>query len=237
MKKAAIITGGAKRIGAAIARHFASNGYDIALHYNTSKTEAVALQKEIRTPGVDCQLFQQDLQKIPSLDPLIQKIHATMPHCTALINNASLFERATFMETDEALFDRQFTANFKAPFFLSQSFARHFAKGSIINLLDTDIAHTQGSHFAYLLSKKSLAEFTMMAARALGPHIRVNGVCPGIMLPSNELDEAYIEKLSKSLPLGQVGLVEQAASSCLWLCENSFVTGQFLFCDGGQHLL
>ena len=237
MKKAVIITGGAKRVGSAIARHFSQNKYDIALHYNASETDAKVLQKEIQAMGQDCQLFQQDLTQIAELNSFVKTIHQAMPHCVALINNASLFERAALMETDEALFDRQFTTNFKAPFFLTQSFAKHFKKGSIINILDTDIAQSGITHFAYLLSKKSLADFTTMAARALGPDIRVNGVCPGIMLPSNELDQTYMDKLLPSLPLGALGTLEQVAKSCLWLCENSSITGQFLFCDGGQHLL
>ena len=237
MKKAVIITGGAKRVGAALTRHFAKSGYDIALHYNHSAAEARALQQEIKSTGVDCQLFQQDLQNIAELAPFIKKIQIAMPHCSALINNASLFERAAFLETDEALFDRQFTANFKAPFFLTQAFAKTFAKGSVISLLDTDIVQTQISHFAYLLSKKSLGEFTTMAARALGPNIRVNGVCPGCLLASNQNDELYEQKLQDIIPLRRHPDPQECAEAVHWLIEQKHITGQLIYVDGGKHVL
>lgn len=240
MRQAVIITGGAKRVGAAMAVYFANKNFDIALHYNNSKDEALALQKEIQKIGVTCEIFSHDLSDSKTLTTLIDNIHKKMPHCNVLINNASVFERCEFLETDEALFDRQFAINFKAPFFLTQAFAKKFSKNAgacVINILDTDIAQTQISHFAYLLSKKTLADFTVMAARALGANVRVNGVCPGILLPSNELDEAYMLKLAKTLPLQKTATVEQVVSTVYELCNNSALTGQFLFVDGGQNVI
>jgi len=236
-EKAVLITGGAKRVGAAMSRYFATQGYDVALHYNRSKKDALALQKEILAMGVACELFQHDLSDIKGFKDLIMQVQKAMPHCRALVNNASIFERASLMETDETLFDRQFSINLKAPFFLTQAFAKRFGRGCVVNILDTNIVRTDGSHFAYILSKKALAEFTTMAARELGPNIRVNAVCPGIVLPSNELDEQYMKKLSKSLPLGKLANLEQVSSAAYWLCENESVTGQLMFTDGGQHLL
>jgi len=232
-----IVTGGAKRVGAALAMHFARGGYDIALHYHQSKTEAEALKKDIESLGAKCALFSHDMQNTKGIPALMETIHKTMPGCTALINNASVFERAMLMDTDEALFDRQLNINFKAPFFLTQAFAKYFGKGCIINVLDTDIVETQGSHFAYLLSKKTLAEFTLMAARELGPNIRVNGVCPGIILPSSDLDQNYMDKLAPSLPLEALASLEQLSVTTQWLLEHKALTGQLLFIDGGQHLL
>lgn len=236
-RPAVIVTGGARRVGASIVRHFADNGYDIALHYNKSESEAKALQKDIEAMGVTCQLFQQDLSQISKLDGFIATIHKAMPHVSALINNASVFERAAFLETDEALFDRQFDANFKAPFFLTQSFARHVAKGSVINILDTEIVQTQGSHFAYLLSKKTLADFTIMGARALGPNIRVNAVCPGCPLPANEDDAKYVEKLKQVIPLQSHPEPKEIGEAALWLSNQKHITGQLIFVDGGKHVL
>jgi len=103
MRQAVIITGGAKRVGAAMATYFAHKNFDIALHYNNSKNEATALQKEIQKTGVACEIFSHDLSDSKGLSGLIEKIHAKMPHCNVLVNNASIFERCEFMETDEAL--------------------------------------------------------------------------------------------------------------------------------------
>ncbi len=237
---AVIITGGARRVGAAMAEYFAGKNFDIALHYNNSKDEAEDLQKEIRKTGVACEIFAYDLGDSKNLDRLIEAIHSQMSHCTTLINNASIFERSEFLETDEALFDRQFAVNFKAPFFLTQAFAKKFGKNSganVINILDTDISQNQVSHFAYLLSKKALADFTLMAARALGPNIRVNGICPGAVLPSGENYVGYEEKIQGIVPLKNQPTLAELSEAAYWLTKQSSITGQIINIDGGKHVL
>jgi len=236
-KKAVLITGGAKRIGAAMARYFAEHGYDIALHYHSSKKEALVLQATLKKQGVTCELFSHDLKNIKGIPALMKKVRAAMPHCVALINNASIFERAEFMKTDEALFDRQFAVNFKAPFFLTQAFAKTFGKGCVVNILDTDIAQTHVSHFTYLLAKKALANFTIMAARALGPTVRVNGVCPGYVLPHSTSDAVGIKKVEKNIPLKKHAAVEEITEAVLWISQQKHVTGQIMYIDGGKHVL
>lgn len=237
MKKAVLITGGARRVGAAMALYFAKHGYDIALHYNRSKADAVRVKKDIEKLGRSCVVFSQDLIRTKELPAFMAKVKKAMPHCAALVNNASIFERNEFMDTNEALFDRQFAVNFKAPFFLTQTFAKTFKQGSVINMLDTDISTAQGMHFAYLLSKKTLAEFTAMAARALGPKIRVNGICPGYVLANSAADAAYIKRVTKELPLKEHATLEAIAEAVLWLSTQRHITGQILFVDGGKHVL
>ncbi len=234
---ALLITGGAKRAGAALARHFAQQGYDIALHYQHSETEARQLRDDIQAHGRACELLALDLRETSALPALVARACEALPRCHALVNNASIFERGEFLDTDEALFDRQFAVNFKAPFFLTQAFARHIKQGCVINILDTDITRTQGSHFAYLLSKKALADFTCMAARALGPRIRVNGICPGFLLPSADVHEQYGKTLAPTLPLKATATLNQVAMAAQWLVEQDGMTGQCLYTDGGQHLL
>jgi NAD(P)-dependent dehydrogenase (short-subunit alcohol dehydrogenase family) len=227
-------------VGAAMANYFARKNFDIALHYNNSESEALSLQKEIHKTGVACEIFAHDLSDSAGLGQLIKKIQAKMPHCNALINNASVFERCEFLETDEALFDRQFNVNFKAPFFLTQHFARVFGGNPgacVINILDTDIAQNQISHFAYLLSKKNLADFTLMAARALGPKIRVNGVCPGSMLPSAHNYEGYEEKVKQMVPLKSQPSLDDLSEAAFWLSEQRSITGQIIYVDSGKHVL
>ena len=235
--KAVLITGGARRVGAALAVHFASAGYDVALHYNASEAEAKQMQTECRALGVQCEIFQQDLTDFSSLPKLISQAKQTFPHLGVLINNASVFERSEFLDTDEALFDRQFDANLKAPFFLTQAFAKQVGQGSVVNIVDTDIVTTNGSHFAYLMSKKSLADFTAMAARALGPAIRVNAVAPGCMLPSNQNEEDHEEKMRKLVPMKSHPLLEELCDTVQWLSAQPHITGQMMYVDGGKHLL
>jgi NAD(P)-dependent dehydrogenase (short-subunit alcohol dehydrogenase family) len=236
-RPAILITGGAKRVGAALARFFSTNGYDIALHYHHSETEAKQLQQEIAANGSKCMLFRHDLADAAGLENLVGKVGASFPACSALINNASVFERGELMQTSEELFDRQFAINLKAPFFLTQAFAKQFKSGHIVNVLDTDIVHNQVSHFAYLMSKKSLADFTKMAARALGPDISVNAVCPGCILPSDQNEEAYEQKMQSVVPLKSHPDTDDVAQSVYWLLQQKHITGQLIFVDGGKHVL
>jgi pteridine reductase len=236
-RPAILITGGAKRVGAALARFFSARGYDIALHYHHSELEAKQLQQEITAGGSKCVLFRHDLADISGLEKLLGQVAASFPACGALINNASVFERGELMQTSEELFDRQFTINLKAPFFLTQAFARQFKTGHVINILDTDIVQNQVSHFAYLMSKKSLADFTQMAARALGPAITVNAVCPGCILPSDQNEEAYEQKLQSIVPLKSHPGTDDVGESVYWLLQQKHITGQLIFVDGGKHVL
>jgi NAD(P)-dependent dehydrogenase (short-subunit alcohol dehydrogenase family) len=231
-----LITGGARRVGAALCLYFAKNGYDIALHYRQSKEEAAAVKQQVEALGAACELFACDLADTVALPGLMSNVVRRFGRCDVLVNNASVFERAEFLETDEALFDRQMNINFKAPFFLTQAFAKQCKNGVVINLLDTDIAQIGGSHFIYLLSKKALAECTVMAARQLGPEIRVNGVCPGYVLPHSASDAAYIKEVEKTLPLKEHATVDEITEAVFWLCQQKHITGQIIYIDGGQHV-
>lgn len=235
-RKAVLITGGARRLGGALSLYFAKQGYDIVLHHHSSKKDALHVQKQITAMGRKCELLVFDLSETKKIPIFMKKIRKAMPHCDALINNASVFEPAHFMETDEALFDHQTTINYKAPFFMTQAFAREFKTGCVINLVDSDIIQTHGSHFAYLLSKKVLADFTVMAARELGPKIRVNAVGPGPLLLSSG-DKKFIKKLRKRLPLRKEAELEDVSRTVHFLCEEPSITGQIIYVDGGKHVL
>jgi pteridine reductase len=230
-----LITGAARRVGAAMALYHARHGYDIALHYNHS--DATQVQKAVEAAGASCQLFSHDLQDIAGIPAFMARVKSAMPTCVALVNNASIFEPANFMDTDEALFDRQFAVNFKAPFFLTQAFAKNFGTGCVINILDTDIVRNEPSHFAYLLSKKTLSEFTTMAARTLGPTLRVNAVAPGCMLPVNPADDSFERKMEQLVPMRSHPSLDELSEAVLWLIKQPRITGQTIFVDGGKHVL
>jgi pteridine reductase len=236
MKKAALVTGGARRIGKAIAFALAEEGYDIALHCSRSEAEAVRTAKAIQRGGRECEIFSCDLSNTAEAAGLVPAVRQRFPVCRLLVNNASVFERGTFMETDMVQFDRLMQVNLKAPFFLTQSFASHFKQGHVVNLCDAKIASAFISHFVYSLTKKTLFEFTRMAAKALGPDIRVNAVAPGMILPSREFGEADLIRLSRSIPLQRKGDVENVVSAILFLEKNSYITGECIFIDGGESL-
>jgi pteridine reductase len=237
MAKAALITGGGARIGKAIAVALAGMGYDIALHYNTSEKSAKETSDEIRSAGVSCEIFKCDLNVSAEMRSLIPNVFEIFPECSVLVNNASVFEDVSFQDVTEETFDRDMSINFKAPFFIAQEFSRRKSAEIIVNMLDTRVSRIDIDHFIYNLSKKTLREFTLMAARALGPKIRVNGICPGPILPPPGKDAKYLERISKDTPLGRPGKPDYVVSALKYILENPYVTGECLFVDGGEHLL
>jgi len=236
MAKAALITGGAKRVGKAIALSLAEMGYDIALHYRSSKAGAEGAARTIQEKGVTCRLFRADLGDGKDVAGLVPAVCDAFPDLCLLVNNASIFERARLMDTETDLFDRHFSINYRAPFFLSKDFASRCEAGHIINLLDTKISGNPTAYFAYTLTKKGLAEFTLMAARELGPRIRVNGIAPGLILPSFGMSQVEFERLGEHIPLRETGDPVRIVQAVRFLVENPFVTGEILYVDGGEHL-
>ena len=237
MSRAALITGGAQRIGREIALFLFKKHYKIALHYNKSKEAAEEVAQYINKNGGECFLFPADLNDSDFTARLIPEVITTFQHCELLINNASLFERAYLHETDETSFDRQFNVNFKAPIFLSQHFAKHCGEGHIINLLDTKVSRNHTPYFVYSLTKKALLEFTKMAAVELGPKIRVNGICPGLILPPVGSKEESFQRMGEKIPLKTIGNPHNITSAVEYLLENPYVTGECLFVDGGENLM
>ena len=152
-----------------------------------------------------------------------------------LVNNASTFQRISFADTTPEQLDESFAVNFKAPFFLTQSFARHMQHGAVINMLDVSTHTTRTGYFAYLLAKKALAEFTQMAARELAPAIRVNGIMPGVILPSGGMRD--MEAYENALPLKAKASPDDIARAALVLAQEPYMVGQMLYVDGGEHLI
>ena len=234
----ALITGAAKRLGREIALGLARRGWDVALHYSSSSADAAATAEEIRRLGARCVPLQADLNDPAQVRTVITRAREALGPLTLLVNNAAVFEQAEFLQTDEDLFDRHFDINFRAPFFLSQAFARQCdGDGHIINLIDAAHTHAARAYFAYALSKKLLAEFTPMAARVLGPRIRVNAICPGPILPPPGLPSATLQPVAAKTPLQRTGHPADIVKAAEFLLDNPYITGQLLYVDGGQHIV
>lgn len=235
-KTAALVTGGAQRIGHGIVLALAEMGFDIALHYNHSRAQAAKIADEIRNMGVTCEIFPCDLANETETAKLITQVKKKFPRFNLLVNNASIFEKSTFDVKQLKLFQNHFNINLKAPFILSSEFKRICRRGQIINILDTDITKNKTTHVAYLLTKKTLADLTQMAALDFAPDIRVNGIAPGLILPPKGATEKYLEQRAQKVPLKRKGNVNYIAQSVKFLIQNDYLTGQFLFNDGGEHL-
>ena len=237
MKKAALITGGARRIGKHIVEKLARMGYNIALHYNSSFDSAIKIQFNIKKLGVDCELFQCDLSKENEILSLIASVKNKFNRLNLLINNASIFNKAKLFETEMDLFNKTFSINFKAPYILSRDFARLVDNGNIINIIDTKITKNNFMYSAYSLSKKCLADFTLMSAKELAPKIRVNGICPGLILgPKQKSKEYLMDDIIKNIPLKRKGELSDITEALSFLINNNYITGQIIYIDGGQHL-
>ncbi len=234
MKKVALITGGAKRLGREIALYLANCGYDIALHYNSSEKPAKNTQTEIVKLDVSCEIFKANLS---NESDLISRVHEKFSNLDILINSASIFEKSLMADTSTQFLEKHLKVNLAAPFWLSRDFAKTFKKGHIINILDTRITSQRTSYAAYSISKKALAEMTKMAAFEYAPKIRVNAVAPGLILPPEGKDESYLDNLAKGIPLKRKGTIKSILNTVNFLLNNDYITGQIIFCDGGEHLI
>lgn len=231
----ALITGGGHRVGKAIAMAFAASGHNILLHYNSSEKAAQQTRDEIIALGVKCQLLQHDLADSNSLSAFSDKAFAHAPELDVLVNSAAIFEQNPFMDMSVEDFERHNAINLAAPVFLTQAFAKNCKKGAVINIIDTFIKRDKTSFFAYLLAKKSLADFTRMAAIALAPNITVNAVLPGSMLPATGFGDEYLKRKKLELPQQKLPTIEETANTALMLATSN-LTGQFIYVDGGEQL-
>lgn len=238
MNKIALITGAAKRVGKAMALHLASQGWNIAIHYNTSEHEARLFCDELTNsyPNQQFELFKADLNHPDEVEMLIPQVIQKMLGIDLLINNASLFEPAKLSKTSTGFLDRQMNVNFKAPFILTRNFAQTFRRGVIVNFVDTRIVNNKSNFAAYSISKKALWELTKMAALEFGPDIRVNAIAPGLALPPEEKGEDYLLKLAGNIAMKRPGGLEPILQSLDYILNNDYLTGQLLFCDGGENL-
>lgn len=236
-QKSALVTGGARRIGRAICLKLAQMGYSVAIQYNKSASDARRLQAEIEDTGGQAKLFPCDLLQTDKTQDLIPNVQASLPSLELIVNNASLFEKDTLEGASLNGWSQHATIHSQTPFLLSQSFSRHCRTGQIINILDTHVLNNRTQHFTYLLSKKNLLALTQMAAVALAPHIRVNGIAPGLILPPEDAGDGYLDRLAQDIPLQRKGSVSHIEQSVAFLIENDFLTGQVIYNDGGEHLL
>jgi NAD(P)-dependent dehydrogenase (short-subunit alcohol dehydrogenase family) len=238
-KGGALVTGGAKRIGKAIALHLAVMGYGVGLHYNTSVAEAKETADEIIAAGGKAVLIAGDLADAGRCAALVGEAVAELGSLSVLINNASLFEADTVRDFSLQSWDDHFNINLRAPAILSQSFANQVAvgtPGNIINLIDQRVWSLTPYFSSYTLSKAGLWTLTQTSAMALAPNIRVNAIGPGPTVPSPRQSPEHFAAQAASTPLGHGTSPEEIADAVSYILQASAMTGQMIALDGGQHL-
>ena len=234
--RTALITGGGRRIGAAIARALSRAGYAVVLHANRSRAEAESLAEELTGAGGRASVVLADLAEHAAVEGLIPAA-AAYGALTLLVNNAGAFEPDDIETLEREGFERTFAVNLAAPLFLAQAFGRQAPAGaSIVNVLDQRVFKRTPRFLSYTLSKSALHAATAALAQALAPSLRVNAVAPGPTLPSPRQSEAQFKAQAESLLLGQGPTPQDIAAAVLYLAEAKSVTGVTIAVDGGQHL-
>jgi NAD(P)-dependent dehydrogenase (short-subunit alcohol dehydrogenase family) len=238
-KGTALITGAARRIGRAIALALAEDGYDVAVHYGSSKADAEAVVAAIAGTGRRAVAIGADLAREAETQKLIDTAAKALGPLTCLVNNASLFERDEALTVTRASWDAHLETNLRAPFVLMQEFARQLPadrKGAIVNILDERVWNLTPHFVSYTLSKAGLWTLTQVMAMALAPRIRVNGIGPGPTLPSPRQSGEQFARQQASVPLQHGATPEEIAAAIRFIIASGAMTGQMIALDGGQHL-
>jgi len=236
---AALVTGGARRVGRAISLALADAGYAVAVHMRRISAETQAFCADINAKGGRAAPVAADLADHDQVRALVPNAVAATGPLTLLVNSASIFEPDEVGSLSRERFDLHMAVNLRAPLFLSEAFAAQAPKGanaSIVNIVDQRVLKPTPLFFSYALSKNGLYAATHMLAQALAPKVRVNAVGPGPTLPSSRQSKEEFARQTAALPLGHGSTPEQIAEAVLFLARAVSVSGQTLAVDGGQHL-
>ena len=236
--KIALVTGGARRVGKAIAYALAWRGADVALHYSSSAAEAEVTAQELRELDVRVELFSANLVEPGAPEALLQRVVDSMGALDVLVNSAAMMLRTPMGQVTHDDWERMFALNVRAPFFLSQAAAPRLAEraGCIVNICDLAAYETWPAYVPHGITKAALVQATRALARTLAPGVRVNGVAPGAVLLPDEWDDATARRLADTTPLKRVGSAEDVAEAVAYLCGAEYVTGEVLIVDGGRHV-
>jgi NAD(P)-dependent dehydrogenase (short-subunit alcohol dehydrogenase family) len=232
----ALVTGGAVRLGRAIALALAGLGMDVVVHVRSSLSEGQQTVEAIRLLGRRAFLVSADLGDEQQARDLVPRAVQAAGPLLVLVNSASVFPADSLLEFSGDALARNVAVNAMAPLALSRAFAAQGHGGVIVNLLDSRITDYDRLHASYHLSKKMLYDITRMLALELAPAVRVNGVAPGLVLPPAGEDASWLEANRKTNPLRSYGSPEEVADAVCFLVRSRFITGQVLFVDGGRHL-
>lgn len=245
----ALVTGGAKRLGRAMAEYLAGRGWDVAIHYASSEADAAEVVQAIRDKGGNAHAFQADLldeAQVQALMPVVVS-HFGQP-VTCLINNASIFEYDRLETASRTSWDRHFESNLRAPFVLTQAMARHVpdpsidengepvAQGLVVNLIDQRVRKLTPEFMTYTLAKMGLWAFTQTAAQALAPRVRVNAIGPGPTLQGGRQSDDHFRRQRENTVLGRGANASDITAALGFFIDSPGVTGQLICVDGGQHL-
>ena len=236
--KKIIITGGATRIGAAIANRLSGPNKEIVIHFNKSKSKAEDLKKKLYLKGSKIYLIKADLNKDSDLKKIIKFAKSKLKYFDCLINNASLFENDKLDNFTSQSWEKHITTNLKAPAYLSKEFSKNIKgkNNNIINIIDQRVFKLTPFFFSYTLSKTGLYTLTKTSAMSLAPKIRVNGIAPGPTIKNKRQSIKHFKNQYLATPLKKQVNVDEVCNAVDFFIKNSSITGQVVALDSGQSL-
>ena len=236
--KVALVTGGARRVGKAIALALADRGADIVVHYNSGAVQADETARELRARGVRVAIVQGDLSHVDVAQSLPQQAQTLLGRLDIVINSAAMMLRTPMGEVAPDEWDLMFALNLRAPFFVAQAAAPLMQAdgGVIVNIADLAAYETWPAYVPHGITKAGVVQMTRALARALAPAVRVNAVAPGAVLLPDEWDAVAADRLAATTPLRRIGSADDVAQAVVFLCEAGYVTGDVIIVDGGRHI-
>ena len=233
-----IVTGGATRIGAAIAKKLSGPNVEIVIHYNKSKNKAESLKRQLMINGTKVYLVKGDLSKEKDLNKIVKFAKLKLKFFDCLINNASLFENDKLENFSTDSWGKHLRTNLRTPALLSKEFAKNIRgkNNNIINIIDQRVFKLTPFFFSYTISKTGLYTLTKTSAMSLAPKIRVNGIAPGPTIKNKRQSEKHFRKQFMATPLKKQVDVKEICNAVDFFIKNSSVTGQVIAIDSGQNL-
>jgi NAD(P)-dependent dehydrogenase (short-subunit alcohol dehydrogenase family) len=239
-RRVALITGGARRLGRAIALHLAASGWDVCIHYMASQLDALQTQADAESLGGHAPILQGDLADEGTCRQLLTSAIDACGRVDAVVNNASLFEYDDAASITHASMERHWRSNTFPAIVLAQALHTHVQPrgvvGCVVNLLDQKLWNPNPDYLSYTLSKAALEAATTLLAQSLAPHVRVVGVAPGVTLASGPMSGSQFQEAAAMTPMGRSSTPDDIARAVAYLLDASAVTGTTLLVDGGQHM-
>ncbi|SIN63155.1 NAD(P)-dependent dehydrogenase, short-chain alcohol dehydrogenase family [Parasphingorhabdus marina DSM 22363] len=240
LAKLALVTGGCRRLGARIAERLAASGYQLALHGHSDSQPDDQLMAALEKTGVRWQGFVADFAAEGAAGQLVEDVADHFGHApTLVVNNASLFEYDDLGSVNQPTMEHHFRINTVVPTLITSRLSGLLKSGdraAVVHILDQRVRNPNGDQLSYTISKQALAEAVRTLARACAPQLRVNGVAPGLTLPTQDYAPAQMTRLAEAMPLGRLSDPEDIAEAVRFLAEAPAITGQTVFVDGGAHL-
>lgn len=236
----ALVTGGARRVGKAIALALAREGARVAITYNNSRDQAQATVAEIKQSGGQAAAYACDQRDLAAIDRLFAQLRLDLDRLDILVNSAAIMERRAVLDITPGDWARVIDTNLRGPFFMAQAAAKWMIEtsqgGNIVNIADLSALQPWPSYLAHTISKSGIVALTKGLALALAPSIRVNAIAPGAVLKPEDWEDERWDKLITALPVQHGGSAQDVAEAVLFCAHSEFMTGQLIVLDGGRSL-